>query len=309
MISIITPVYNTEKYLPRCLDSILAQSYQDWELLLIDDGSTDGSDMICDEYAARDTRIRVFHKENGGVASVRQLGIEQARGKYSIHVDSDDWIEPRMLEEMLEEAIKIQADIIVADFYKEYNGNIILQQQRSKDNAPTSLLEDIVKGRQMGALWNKLIRHSLYNIYNVSFTKGINLGEDALVLAQLLQHSVKVHYQERAYYHYMDNGDSTLCRGFDRKMYATFSAYQHKMLEIVPDDMKEHIRSNIRCNEVKAMQHKYVSASDLRKNKFRLQFKDIFRKSVGNEYRMIILLYLMGLDNIIRKRINRTLNE
>lgn len=309
MISIITPVYNTEKYLPRSLDSILAQTYEDWELLLIDDGSTDDSGKICDDYAAQDARIRAFHKENGGVSSARQLAIEQARGEYSIHIDSDDWVEPRMLEEMLEEAINTQADVVVASFYKECNGKVVLQQQRSKDNAPSSLLEDIVKGRQMGSLCNKLLRHSLYNKYNVSFAKDINLGEDALVLVQLLQYPIKVQYLDCAYYHYMDNGDSTLCRGFDRKMYAAFSSYQHKMLEIVPDDMKEHIRSNIRCNEVKALQHKYVSVSELRRNGFRLQIKDIFRTSVGNEYRKIVFLYLIGLDYFIEKMIKNTLYE
>ena len=92
-ISVIVPVYNTAKYLHRCLDSILQQSFKDFEVLLVDDGSTDNSGEICDEYAAKDSRVRVFHKENGGVASAREIGIENAVGLYSIHVDSDDWTE------------------------------------------------------------------------------------------------------------------------------------------------------------------------------------------------------------------------
>ena len=99
-ISIIVPVYNAEKYLHRCIDSILTQTFGDFELLLIDDGSTDKSGRICDDYVSKDHRIRIFHKQNGGVASARELGIIQAVGKYSIHVDADDWIESNMLEEM-----------------------------------------------------------------------------------------------------------------------------------------------------------------------------------------------------------------
>lgn len=301
MISIITPVYNTEKYLSRCLDSILAQTYQDWELLLIDDGSTDGSGKICDEYATRDTRIRVFHKANGGVASVRQLGIEEARGEFSIHVDSDDWVEPQMLEEMLAELEQTDADIIVADFYKEYTGSVVLHQQRSKECTPISLLEDIVYGRQMGALWNKLIRHTLYNKYNLSFAKGVNLGEDALMLVQLLQHPVKVKYLERAYYHYMDNGTSTLCRGFNRRKYQNVAAYVKKMLEVVPDRLKGRVIDIQHNNEILALQHNFITTSELRQQGFKLTIRDVFRKNVGNEFRKTALLYMLGLDSIIEK--------
>ena len=91
-ISVIVPVYNVEKYLHRCVDSILAQTFNDFELLLIDDGSKDKSGAICDEYAAKDSRVRVFHKENGGVSSARNLGLENAKGDWIIFIDSDDWI-------------------------------------------------------------------------------------------------------------------------------------------------------------------------------------------------------------------------
>ena len=93
-ISVIVPVYNTEKYLHRCIDSVLAQTFTDWELLLIDDGSKDTSGSICDKYAAKDKRIRVFHKENGGVSSARNLGRDYAQGEWVTFVDSDDYIEP-----------------------------------------------------------------------------------------------------------------------------------------------------------------------------------------------------------------------
>ena len=104
IISIIIPVYKAEGHLHRCVDSILAQSFTDFELLLVDDGSPDGSGKICDEYAAKDSRVKVLHKQNGGVSSARQTGIENATGEYTIHADPDDWIEPTMLEELYNKA-------------------------------------------------------------------------------------------------------------------------------------------------------------------------------------------------------------
>lgn len=97
-ISVIVPVYNTEKYLHRCIDSILAQTFTDFELLLIDDGSKDNSGTICDEYAAKDSRVRVFHKENGGVSSARNLGLDNAKGEWISFVDSDDYTDSYFLE-------------------------------------------------------------------------------------------------------------------------------------------------------------------------------------------------------------------
>ena len=111
-ISVIVPVYNTEKYLKRCIDSILAQSYSDFELLLIDDGSTDASPAICDEYATNDSRVRVFHKPNGGVSSARNLGLDNARGEWIAFVDSDDWIESEMLYLFISKAEKTDSDIV-----------------------------------------------------------------------------------------------------------------------------------------------------------------------------------------------------
>ena len=99
-ISVIVPVYKAEAYLHRCVDSLLAQTFQDFEVLLVDDGSPDRSGEICDEYARKDSRVRVFHKENGGVSSARQYGMDHAQGEYTIHADPDDWVEPTMLEEL-----------------------------------------------------------------------------------------------------------------------------------------------------------------------------------------------------------------
>ena len=101
-VSIIIPIYNVEKYLKCCLDSILVQTFQDWEAIFVDDGSKDSSGIICDEYAAKDARVRVIHKENGGLSSARNAGLAIASGDWIMHLDGDDWIEPDMLERLIQ---------------------------------------------------------------------------------------------------------------------------------------------------------------------------------------------------------------
>ena len=122
-ISIIVPIYNAEKYLSRCLDSILSQTFCDFEVLLIDDGSTDMSSNICEQYGLKDNRFRIYHKKNEGVAVARQWGLDQAIGKFVIHVDSDDWLEPNMLQDMSLCIMNEDADILICDYYVNTNYN------------------------------------------------------------------------------------------------------------------------------------------------------------------------------------------
>lgn len=115
MISIVIPVYNVEKYLAECVDSVLAQTYTDWEAILVDDGATDSSGRMCDEYAKKDSRIRVIHRENGGLSAARNTGLNAARGEYVYFLDSDDYILPRTLEELQNTARREQADVVFFD--------------------------------------------------------------------------------------------------------------------------------------------------------------------------------------------------
>lgn len=120
MISVIVPVYNVEPYVEKCLDSILAQTYSDLEVLVIDDGSTDGCGEISDRYAEQDHRIQVFHTENHGLSAARNIGLDHVNGQYIGFVDSDDWIDPDMYEELHNIIQKTDADIVTCRFYQEY---------------------------------------------------------------------------------------------------------------------------------------------------------------------------------------------
>ena len=125
-ISVIVPVYNVEDYLPRCIDSILAQDYEDFELLLIDDGSTDKGGHICDGYAKHDVRVRVFHKENGGVSSARNLGLDNAVGEFVAFVDSDDYVESAYLSDL------------VSDMTREFGTDLVIQKTYMADSLDAS---------------------------------------------------------------------------------------------------------------------------------------------------------------------------
>lgn len=148
MISIIVPVYNAEKYLHQCVDSILLQTFTDFELLLINDGSTDGSGAICDEYAAMDARVRVFHKENTGVSETRNIGIDNSNGDYVIFCDSDDyWYESTTLEFLYKISVKYDLDIVRGE-YKAVDGLgkdlFIRPVTKSKENIANKVISNII---------------------------------------------------------------------------------------------------------------------------------------------------------------------
>lgn len=200
-ISIIVPVYKAEKYLHRCLDSILQQTFPDWECILVDDGSPDGSGAICDEYAARDSRFWVIHKENGGVSSARQMGLDAAQGGYVIHADPDDWVDADMLAELYAKALADDADMVICDYYSEsYRGQKYIKQEPKSLDHESVLCE--MFDTLHGSTWNKLVRRSCFVDYDVRFPTDIILCEDLYVNAELLQHPIKVAYLPKAFYHY-----------------------------------------------------------------------------------------------------------
>lgn len=214
LISIIVPVYNTEKYLDRCIQSVLAQTYTNWELLLIDDGSTDSSGEICDKYAVRDSRIRVFHKTNEGVSATRNYGVNRIHGEYVIHADSDDWIEPEMLHDMHQKIQDADADLVICDYFEDYTNNLTTQHivQRPSSNDSQTVLTEMFQHLH-GSCCNKLIRSQCYKDYNLRFPDHLNMGEDLYVIVALLQNPIAITYLPQAYYHYVkDENENSIVR-------------------------------------------------------------------------------------------------
>lgn len=183
-LSIIVPVYKVEKYLPRCIDSILAQTFGDFELILIDDGSPDGCGRICDEYAQKDKRIVVIHQKNMGVSAARNAGLDIARGRYIGFVDSDDWIEPQMYEVMVDAIRENGADMAVCGVrYADEDGKFTRADRLSESvYSRDGLLEDVfaMPNKLGGGCCNKVFDAS--KTASVRFKVGMTIAEDALYL-------------------------------------------------------------------------------------------------------------------------------
>lgn len=206
LVSILIPVYNVEKYLPQCLDSVCGQTYDNLQIVIVDDGSTDKSSTICDKYASKDERINVYHKENGGVAAARNDLLEHIRGEYFLFVDADDWIEVTMVESLIGIMNQSNADMVVCGMVK--NANIPNLSDKSystlgREQTVKSFLEHIWLN---GSLCNKLIKTSL--LHNEKFRSGISYGEDALFCWHLLQHVTIVAICTLQLYHYRMNNTS-----------------------------------------------------------------------------------------------------
>ena len=217
-VSVIVPVYKAEAYLHRCVDSLLSQTFHDFEILLIDDGSPDKSGKICDEYAAKDDRVRVFHKENGGVSSARQCGIDNALGEYTIHADPDDWVEPNMLEELYTKAETDNVDMVICDYWEDVNGVRKLIIQENVNYEKQQLLNAFLFQQLHGSCCNKLVKRTCYN--TVSFPKGLNYSEDTYVMMHIINEGIKVSYLNKAFYHYcIDTNPNSIMKSSKRNLF------------------------------------------------------------------------------------------
>lgn len=244
-ISIISPVYNVEKYIHRCVDSIIAQTFTDWELILVDDGSTDTSGTICNQYASQDSRIRVIHKQNGGVSAARQAGLDASRGEYVIHADPDDWVEPAMLEELYAKAKADEADMVICDYYTNSGDKQVLNIQSPTDVSDNvQIIRDLFQ-QLHGSSWNKLVRRVCYSLYDISFPKGLNYCEDQLTIVRLLLSPIKVTYLNKAFYHYFDNPNS-ITRNYQRQQYDSRRYYADLLEQYLPLELKNQILRKVR---------------------------------------------------------------
>lgn len=222
----------------KCIDSILAQTFIDFECLLIDDGSTDESPTICDEYAQNDSRVKVFHKPNGGLSDARNYGLERAQGKYTIFTDPDDWVDVEGLNKLYEIAKREDAGITICDVY--YNDPY---QQKYGKQQPTSLnhldlIKDLLTDKIYGYTWNKLIRTDLYKLYQIEYPYGMYGCEDQYTMCKLLKHNIKVSYVPIAFYHYMHYDQDSLSRHYDEMTYQHDLKIRDMFVGILQDEQE-----------------------------------------------------------------------
>ncbi len=202
-ISIIVPVYKVEKYLRRCLDSIAAQTFTDWECILVDDGSPDDSGKICDEYAEKDERFMVIHQENAGVSSARNKGLDEVKGEWICFVDSDDWIDKEMLAQMYDIAVKNKAEVVVCGC--KMTDTISIEKKFIPKTGWLNIPVDFVW--YMHGPWSKLFNRRV--IGNVRFPLNITLGEDLYFVFQVFAfHTKTILGMDGSFYNYYVNPNS-----------------------------------------------------------------------------------------------------
>ena len=223
-VSIIVPVYNVGKWLPQCIGSILCQSFRDFRLYLVDDGSTDGSGEICDCYAARDSRVTVIHRVNGGVSAARNAGLDVAAGEYVTFCDGDDFWEPEHLAALLSAAEGV--DMVSCNYtcvmengqfhHRTGYAAAFLDMERMEDRA-AYMLEDVLSGRTGWAVWARLFRREA--IREVRFCQCCeNYGEDLLFVLEAALHCRRVRGSEEAHYRYRLRPGSAMAAAREKPM-------------------------------------------------------------------------------------------
>lgn len=207
-VSIVVPIYNAEKYLNRCIDSIRSQTLKDIEIILINDGSTDSSGDICEKLAKQDMRIKVSHKKNGGVGSARNLGIEKSKGKYIIFVDPDDYIKNDMVEKMYQTANKNNCDVVICNFVTNTKNRNEIKCIENKilygETLKKYLIEYMISGECETYCWNKMYKRNIIVDNNIKFY-NYNIWEDAIFNYEIMLRKPRVYYLTENLYYYIVN--------------------------------------------------------------------------------------------------------
>jgi glycosyltransferase involved in cell wall biosynthesis len=306
-ISLIVAVYNAEPYFRAFIDSVLSQTFQEFELLLINDGSSDNSGAMCDEYAAKDNRIKVLHKANEGVAATRQRGLDMACGEYTIHADPDDVIAPTMLEELYNTAKEENADMVICNIYKRFKeGDDRLPRQNPTSLQPPDIVDDLLSDRLHGSLCNKLIRRELFSRYNISFAPGLNYCEDLLVCIKLAMNDIKVAYLDRALYYYnIYQNENSISRIYTRQKLEQRLTLLRYVFELLPDN--QHYTA--KCNMATIVAHQCLRRKTISDREFAKTFRPYRDYFIHSQYKLkrkvVLVMSCYGLQTIARLFIKR----
>lgn len=315
MVSVIVPIYKVEKYLRSCVDSILQQTFSDIEIILVDDGSPDGCGAICEEYAQKDKRVRVIHKENGGLSDARNAGLDVCRGDYIVFVDSDDCIHPQMIEKLYQYCEKYEADLAICEF-QEFQEGTQPDRKILRDEIPdvkiiekTEIMTQL-KSRNLITVvaWNKLYKAPLFT--SLRYKKGY-LHEDEFLIHQILQKCNRIVYTNERLYYYLRREGSITGRISMKYIQDELKAYQERVeflernsyTEMKIETQKQILHKIIyywpyMCNsdegrelyeKLKRIFEKYFSDADVKKALTSTQVREyeIFQKNEKKYFRNI----------------------
>lgn len=306
LISIIVPVYNVMPYLAQCMDGVLGQTYKNIEVILVDDGSTDGSGLLCDQYAEKDGRVKVIHQNNQGLGPARNAGICAAKGRWIGFIDSDDYPEKEMFAELLRSALQGNAQIAVCGYYEEYPdfsrycpAKIIAPVLSAEEAFCEAISEDSIES----FMWNKLFQKEHWK--RIRFPDSKAPYEDIAVFYQILDNVTTVAYVASPLYHYRQRQESlTHSKQFNKGRMVLFDYYQHLLqyYKNQNDSYEAAIRTAILLNSlrfyVELMEQKSPDRNELKKtlyNFVRQNRKWIFNHRVPMSKRPFLLLMLLGV--------------
>ena len=254
-VSIIVPVYNAEKTIGRCVDSILGQQYTDFELLLVDDGSKDGSGAICDSYALADSRVQVIHKENTGVSDTRNIGISRARGVYLQFLDSDDWITPDATKLLVETARDHDCDLVISDFYRvvgervSRKGDIDEDRVLTREEYAAHMMEQPADF-YYGVLWNKLYRRDIVESHRLRMDPELSWCEDFMFNLEYIRHAQRFYALQVPIYYYVKTKGSLASQSLSisktiRMKLMLFEYYNQFYKSVLDEDEYEKSRLKV----------------------------------------------------------------
>ena len=224
-ISVIVPIYKVEEYLHRCIDSIINQTYTNLEIILVDDGSPDDCPMICDEYAKKDSRIRVVHKKNGGLSDARNAGIDIATGEYLMFIDSDDFVDVEMMESMMKNMIDNNVDMVVCNIKYVYEDReVVKYNQADRILDRYEAMEEYLKdGVVQAVAWNKLYKKSLINDMRYKVGKT---NEDEFFTYKVVDKTDKIYYNSRSFYNYIQRDSSIMGKYSIKRLDGVEASYE-----------------------------------------------------------------------------------
>ena len=243
MVTIVVPVFNMEAYLPRCMDSLLGQTYQQTEILIIDDGSTDNSMSLCEEYCRRFQSVRVIHKENGGLSSARNMGIESASGEYITFPDPDDWVENSYIENYMALVKEYNPDMVCIGHYVDFEDATFSANPGASFrlmNGEEAMNALILPPAMEGFAWNKLYKMDIIRQYHLRFSDLMGTTEDLAFAYQYLKHVSKVCFApDKIMYHYCQRTGSATIASFSQRQMQSMNIYEQMIRESKNGEFRE----------------------------------------------------------------------
>lgn len=300
MISVVVPVYNASEFLARCLESILTQTFTDWQLILVDDGSRDNSLHIMQEYAEKDSRIKVFHKANEGVSIARQYGLDRVDTPYFIFCDADDYVECDYLEKLYNAIEKENSDLAICAYWEEYSDHQVLMYTPKSSMA--GLIHNFLNDKVWGVTWNKLYKTSVVREHNIRFIPHLQMWEDLAFTIDYCLDAHSVSFVHKPLYHYIQTSMSSITKNEDlAKKLDRVTAIRHFEKSIESKGIWREFQNSLLTIKFHVA---YIAVDNIVTNErikyFKSAFPEIFKSSyLFKKHPVVIGLVRLRMENLL----------